>query len=246
MPFRRLFMPALLFACLQVLCAGANAQGDERGRAAAEIESLREQITAREEVLLAPSKEDREAYADFLSQAGTGLVRLLPREKWDTKLSLRGGGAFYSFARLTHDYSYGSDVQLERGQFSVGFAGANFGFMVSLGDVPLENVSAETEAVRFMASYKPPSAEPEARAAYRQFAYGEGHAAGPWTYKSRLPAAAARTYALRSIDYGNSDVLVAFRVVRKDSDGSFVLLWKLLEKYPKPVLVRNAEAAAGS
>ncbi len=245
MPFKRLFMLALAFACLQLLCAGAHAQADERGRAAAEIESLREQITAKEAVLLSTSKEDREAHSDFLSQPGTGLVRLLPREKWDGKLSLRGGGAYYSFTRLKHEYGYGSDVQLEQNWFSVGFAGASFGFMVDLGDVPLENVSAETEAVQFMASYKPPSAEPDARAGYRQFAFGEGHAAGSWAYKSRLPAVAGKTYALRSIDYGHSDVLVAFRALRKDPDGSFVLLWKLLAKYPEPVLVRSAEAAAG-
>ena len=124
----------------------------------------------------------------------------------------------------------------------VGFAGADFGFMLNLGDVPLEVVSEETEAVRFMASFKTPSAEPEARAAYRQFGEREGHQAGPWTYRSRLPVVAGHTYALRSVNYLEADVLVAFRVVRKDEDGSVVLLWKLLKKYPKPTLERNVAA----
>jgi hypothetical protein len=58
-----------------------------------------------------------------------------------------------------------------------------------------------------------------------------------------LPAAAGRTYALRSIVYEESDVLVAFRLLRQDADGSVVLLWKILKKYPKPALKRDAVAA---
>ena len=56
---------------------------------------------------------------------------------------------------------------------------------------------------------------------------------------SRLPVAVNGTYLLRSIDYSTSDVLVAFKVVRKDSDGSVILAWKLLKKYPVPQLARG-------
>ncbi len=244
MHVRKLLAVALAFVCVQLLCASALAQTGDRAKAAAEIESLREQIKLREATLLATADEDRKAHAEFLAQPDTGLVRLLPRDKWDSKLSMRGDGAYYSFARLTHEYGYGSDIQLEQEQFSVGFAGADFGFMVSLGDAPVENVSEETEAVQFMASFKTPSAEPEARASYRQFAFHPGHQAGRWTYKSRLPVVEGQTYALRSVNYAYSDLLVAFRVVRKETDGSVVLLWKLLKKYPKPVLERDAAVAA--
>lgn len=243
MNFRKLlFSLALSFACLSAAPPGARAQSDERARAAAEIESLREQLKEREAVLLAPSKEDRETYAAFLARADTGLVRLLPRGRWDDKLSFRGGGAYYSFANLTHEYGRASDVELQQEHLMVGFAGADFGFMVSLGEAPLEGVSEETEAVRFMASFRTPAAEAEARAAKRHFD-GEGHRDGPWTYRRRLPAVAGQTYALRSINYRESDVLVAFRVVRKDSDGSVVLLWKLLKRYPKPALELTAAAS---
>ncbi|HEX8146432.1 MAG TPA: hypothetical protein VF591_04435, partial [Pyrinomonadaceae bacterium] len=106
MPSVRLFAAALLLACLLLSAGAAEAQTGDRARAAAEIESLREQIRARESVLLAPSEDDRKAYAEFLERPDTGLIRLLPREKWEGKLSMRGGGAYYSFARLTHEYGY--------------------------------------------------------------------------------------------------------------------------------------------
>jgi hypothetical protein len=242
---RKLFAVALFAAlCALPLAASAQAQ-DPRAQAAAEIESFREQIKAREAILVAPSAEDAEAFAEFLAKPGTGLVRLLPRERWDGKLSMRGDGAYYSFTRLTHEYGYGSDIQLEQDNFSVGFAGANFGFLVNMGNVPLEGVSKATDSVQYMAAFQTPLAEPEARKAHLQFSSG-GHRAGQWTYRNRLPVVLNNTYAVRSVNYDGSDVLVAFRVVRKDFDGSVVLLWKMLKKFPKPGLERTPPAASAS
>jgi hypothetical protein len=244
MSLRKLCAPALLFTLTLLFAPCVTAQEDARAQAAAEIESLRAQIKAKEAALLGPSKEDRRAHADFLAQPNTGLVRLLPREGgWDGKLSMRGGGAFYSFSRMTHEYGNGSDIMLEQEMLSAGFAGANFGFMANLGDVPVETVSGETEGVRYMASFQTPSPEPDARKAQRQF--GGGFQSGQWIYKNRLPVSVGTTYALRSVNYDYSDVLVAFRVLRKDSDGSVVLLWKMLQEFPKPTLARNLAPADG-
>jgi len=244
MSFRKLYAAALLSTMTLIFAPSVLAQADARAQAAAEIESLRAQIKAKEAALLSPSKEDRRAHAAFLLQPGTGLVRLLPREKWDGKLSTRGGGAYYSFKRLTHEYGHGSDISLEQDSLSVGFAGANFGFMADIGDVPIETVTADAEAVQWMASFKTPSPEPDARKVQARLANG-GFKEGEMSYQHRLPVNVGSTYVLRSVNYETSDVLVAFRVVRKDADGSVVLLWKMLQEFPKPTLARNVAPADG-
>lgn len=256
MPSRRLLSALTLFLFCLTLCAQTRAQTDERERALAEVEllrkqtplkleELREQVKLREQTLLSVPAADRERHAEFLSQPNTGLIRLLPREKWNNLLSVRGDGAYYSFVRLKHEYGHGSDIELDRDTLSVGFAGADFGFMTDLGAVSLETLSAETEAVQFMASFQVPSVELEARKAHGQFA-GNGTQSGQWRYRDKQAVVEGSTYALRSVNYGRSDVLVAFRVLRKDTDGSVLLLWKILKQYPRPMLDITVKAEAGS
>ncbi len=227
--------------CCGLLCflsTAALAQSTNRAQLISEIDTLHNQIKAKEVELLAPSAEDKEAYAVFLKQPGTGLIRLLPREKYDGKLSIRGGGAYYSFVRLSQEYG-GSDLELLKGNFQVGFSGANFGFLLSLGDVPLETVNLETAGVPFLVKYAAPSKEAEAREQYRLVR--DGIQANGLTYKSIVPALVERSYIVRSIDYGISDTLVAFRVVRQDMDGSLIILWKMLKKFPVTQLESKSE-----
>jgi hypothetical protein len=37
-------------------------------------------------------------------------------------------------------------------------------------------------------------------------------------------------------------LLVALKVVRQDTDGSLIIAWKLLKKFPKPELARDTAA----
>jgi len=193
---------------------------------------LQGQLRMKEKQFLAPSSEDKSAYAEFLKQPMTGLVRLLPREKYDGKLTIRGGGAYYSFTRLTHEYGYGSDIGLEQKRFQVGFAGADFGFLTMLDGVALEEITLDHPAVQYLAAFIAPSKEPEARA--QQQRASAGFKVGSFSYKNNLPAMVGFTYIVRSIQYREADVLAAFRVVREDSDGSMTLVWKILKKFPTP------------
>ena len=244
MSLRKLYAPALLFSLTLLFAPSVLAQADARARAAAEIESLRAQIKAKEAVLLSPSKADRREHADFLAQPDTGLARLLPREKWDGKLSIRGGGAYYSFHAPSHEYDDTSDIGLEQGRLSVGFHGADFGFIYEVGDAPLEEVTLEHPSVRFLVSFVPPSTRPEVDKLWVGYSSAGMHS-GEFVYRPSVTAAVGKTYVLRSISYGDADTLVAFRVVREDADGSVTLLWKKLKQFPKPSLERNVASADG-
>jgi hypothetical protein len=58
-------------------------------------------------------------------------------------------------------------------------------------------------------------------------------------YKNRFPVTVGHTYVLRAISYDEADTLVAFKVHRKDTDGSLIIFWKPIKNYEKPLLVRN-------
>ena len=155
----------------------------------------------------------------------------------NTGLGIRGGGAYYSFTGKSHEFGFGSDIQLAQGHLLTGFGGSDYGLMVNLGDVPLENVDLKSPEANVLASYKPASQLEQARLEYRRVA--QGTEIGGLEVKSRLPLRSNSTYLLRAMNYRRTDVLVAFRVVRVDSDGSATILWKLLKKYPAPQLARN-------
>lgn len=216
-----------------------------------EIRTKRAEVVALEKSFLSPSEEDQVQYAAFLRMPNTGLVRLLPREKFDAEaytdkeraIVVRGGGAYYSFTRLTHEYGLSTDIGLEQNQFQVGFAGADYGFLTNLGDFPLESINAEAPAVTLFADYK--AAREEALARTEQRRLSQGTEIDGVSVKTHLPVKSNSTYLLRSINYRESDVLVAFRVVRIDSDGSVTIVWKLLKKYETPKLTRSEPVVAG-
>jgi hypothetical protein len=242
---KRLFIAALfLIIALPFLGINGFAQSAPREEVFKQIKAKRAELQLLENQLLAPSEEDRAAYAEFLSQPDTGLIRLLPGDVYNSEEyrktnktpTISGGGACYSFARLTHEYGYGSDLALNSGYLSVGFAGADYGMLVNVGDLPLEQIMLEHPSVRFLAAHTPAANLPNARTEQRQV--GKGFTVDDVRYQNRLPVEVKSTYIVRSIGYSTSDVLVAFKVIRKDTDGSVIILWKLLKKYPVPELAR--------
>jgi len=236
---------AVVFTTL-TLFSTASAQSGSRKQILEDIASKRAELSKLEAQFLAPAEEDRIEFADLLSQPRTGLIRLLPRDVFESEayqknlktIVIRGGGAYYSFTRLTHEYGYGSDIELDSNHLSVGFAGCDYGLLTKLGDVPLQSLSVDDPTVMPLAKYTPAGTEPEARIEQRRFS--EGTTLDGVPVSRRRPVEINTTYVLRSIDYRESDVLVGLRVVRKDSDGSVIIAWKLLEKYPVPELNRNS------
>ena len=239
---KKISIATAILVALLLAAVSSFAQTQSREDILKQIEAKRAELDVLEKRFLSPSEEDRARYADFLRQPNTGLIRLLPREKFGNNnqrggLTLSGGGAYYSFVRLTHEYGQGSDIELSQGLLSSGFAGFNYGILTNLGDTPLENVSLETGAAQVIAAHVPPTEEPQIRLEQRK--WGNGETVDGASYRSRVALMVNSTYLVRAIDYEASDVLTAFRVVRLDSDDSAIILWKLVKKFPTPIATRT-------
>lgn len=232
------FSLTLILACLSV---AAQQQTPSRDDVVKQIETKRAEIAALEPQLLSISDADKQEFAEFTAQPQTGLIRLLPREKYTKLLTLSGGGGYYSFARSTHEYGYGSDIALESGMLSVGFAGADYGMLFNLGDLPLDQATAEHRAVRALLDYTPPTKETDVRKMQQQV--WQGIELSGMNFKNRSSARVGNTYVVRSISFERSDLLVAFRLLREDTDGSFILAFKVLKKFSTPDLERTRTAA---
>ena len=185
--------------------------------------------------ILSPSLQDI-AEAE---QKGFQVFKILPRGRFEfekNELSIRGGGAFYSFVKQSHSYNDTPQIGLERNSLGVGFYGASYGLIADLGLVPLAGVSNKSEEVIFLAEYKPPTIEAEVRSEQRKAHEYDTEKA---TYRSRVRVSIGHSYALRAISFGEADVLVAFKIYRKDTDGSLIIFWKLLKQFENPLLVRE-------
>lgn len=212
---------------------------------------------------LAPDERDFAAYAQFLTQPNTGLLKIFPDAGCeenahilradDLCLNSIPNSAFYSFRRNRHTAEALSDIRYKDGVF-ISDGILSQGIMTVLGDVPLENISLASEGMKFLTDYKP---EPQSREALTQFAkITRGVKAGEYIYRNAQPAIENTTYTLRVIAYRaklyqpfnghlldvlegdkRTDLTLAFRVVRKDADGSLLLLWKELARRESPKAV---------
>lgn len=170
---------------------------------------------------------------------GFNIFRIMPRESYDYKLTIQGGGSYYSFTTRSHDYQKIAQIGLEQNNLKVGFAGADYGFIVDLGELPLSDISRETPELAFLLTYKPPAVEADVRIEARK---AHGFQLNGLDYKRSLPAVISHTYILRAISFDDADVLVALRIVQKDSDGSLIIDWKFIENFEKPTFVRHVSA----
>lgn len=216
---------------------------------------------------VAPDAETEKAFAGFLGQKHTGLIRLIPDKNCGdaakivnaapecAKYTMPGGGASFSFRTGTYRIRHLSDLNYTGKSFRA-FGTLAHGIFVNLGDVPLDKIDLKSDGVNFLANFKAAADFKEAgEIAVRLDA---GIKDGNYTYKNLLPVAENTTYAVRSIAYQGTvprtiqrvsynemevdkrkDVIVVFRVVRRDADGSVTLLWKELSNKNAPKLKEN-------
>jgi hypothetical protein len=213
---------------------------------------------AAEKLLLTPSPELQEQFAEFLQLPDTGLIRMYPPGRrrvisvTDLATGRRPGfgryASLYSFTKEKHgnglngyvDPRLGwAELLLINGRFITGFNGEALGVLVALGDVPLETVTSDSEGVTGLANITPPADYFEAVSLSRR--NRAGFALDKFRYGSSLPVSENMTYVLRSTSNKRADILVGFRVVRVEENGSLAMIWRKLKAYPKPKWKRRVE-----
>ena len=211
-----------------------------------------------EKQLLAPSEEDEERFAEFLRLPDTGLIKMFSpgRRRVISVADLATGrrpgfggyASMYSFSKEKHgnglhgfvDPRLGwAELRLFNGRFVTGVTGESLGVLVALGDVPLETVTPDTYGVTGLTNIIPPADYFEAATLSRR--NRAGFALERFRYGSSLPVASNMTYVLRSTSNKRADVLVGFRVVSVNDNGSITIIWRKLKVYPKPRWKRRSD-----
>ena len=221
-----------IFIIILLFVSSIVAQELTRVQKLQKIDELNNQIKTLENDVISPSAKDlKQAQKD-----GFSVFRIMPREKYDHKLTINGGAAYYSFVRKASDYGQGSDIELYQDKLSVGFAGADYGFIYDLGETSLAEVSNHSAGVSFLIEYRPPTIEPEIRIEQRK---AHEYETDNFVFKRSVPSIVGHTYILRSISFDRSDILVALKVHRKDTDGSLIIFWKTIKNFEKPLIARK-------
>lgn len=212
---------------------------------------------------LAPDEFLLSKHASFLKQSRTGLIKLFPDLGCEENanvlrvdsncLNWIPNSAFYSFREKQHTSEILSDLIYKNG-FLVTDGILSQGILAAVGDVPLENISLSSEGMKFLLEYKPESLSQDA---FKQFVQiSKGVRDGKFEYRKAIPAVENMTYLIRVIAYKGSfyrvyrglnfdvlygdkrvDLTLAFRVLRKEEDGSIALLWKELARKDAPRVV---------
>jgi hypothetical protein len=211
---------------------------------------------------LRPSPEDIAKYAEFLKKPRTGIFRLMNDVGCDSNVyvikvddnckNAIPGSSFYSFREKEYTSAYLADIRFKDNLLITdGVLSQNI--LVRLGDIPLENLSMESQGMKYLVDFVPETLNTAATRQYIEIV--RGVRTGKYEYRKVLPASENMTYGLRVIAYRGSfyrsfrgwifdlisgddrfDLILGFRVVRKESDGSVTLLWKELERKKSPKL----------
>lgn len=239
---RYFFISFLLFLSISPVFAQTHQQAlEEFDRLKQKSENIKEDIKkeaeALEKIILRPDSADIIA----AKQENVDVFRILPREKYAKEVfKVRGGGAFYSFIKQSHSYNDIPQISLEQNYLRVGFYGASYGFIADLGEIPLSQIGKTTKGVDFLINYQPPTVETEARAEYKKIS--SNFEQNEISFGNRRPAIVGHSFILRAVSFGEADVLVAFKIHRKDTDGSLIIFWKLIEHFAAPTLDRRIQS----
>ena len=240
-----------------------------RATAIQNVSNIYRAPTKEESKLLSVSKEDFKNHEQFLRQPKTGLTKLifdrgcadytgvLNVSEECLQYSMPGAGSSFSFRTENYriprlsDLTYGED-----GFYSPGIL--SHGIIVKIGDVPLEQITAQTAGLKYLSDFEIASDFEKARQIDEKL--NDGIENNNFFYCRKLKADESETYVLRSIAYRGSyyraldgfvydeldfderrDVTVAFRIISRD-ENSVTILWKILSNQKAPAIKKPTEA----
>lgn len=215
------------------------------------------------------SPADKERYGSFLREPETGIIKLAADLKCadNTKVvvatpdclkyTMPGAGSSYSFRTENYRIQRLADLIYTDNSFQVTGA-LTHGFLVSIGDVPLEKVNFQTKGLKYLVDFKPTVDYAEAKKIADEFV--RGVTKDGFFYRRGLSAEDNTTYVVRVVAYDGrlnravqgityneldfdkrKDVIVTFRIVSRDEDGGVTILWKKLAEKDAPKLIQPKE-----
>lgn len=219
--------------------------------------------------------QEKQIYTQFLQLPNTGIFRVLPdsayRRRPNTlqnrlQPSVIERYPFPSVGEGKGDFTPSLALKMIDDNFQLFPQGIDYGFIVNIGDVPLEKLDGRLQTLDlstrdFFLNYQPPRELKALQVDRRRFITGKNQ---NWQqsqiYLSGAKAEVNKTYLVRSLQFQlpeiiserqpvrrqnsrirqqltevpSSDTIIAFRAVRRRPDGSYTILWRVLNQLPTP------------
>ena len=165
--------------------------------------------------------------------------------------NIPGSGTYYSFAKRNHIADEWSQIRLYENTFLAAYSemkrtttassggmvqsfeynsGYAFALFSELGNIPLESVTLDLPALKYLLAYQPPKDSGEL--INQRKILRAGVAKDSFRVQSGVLSKPEMTYAMRAINYKKADAVFVFRVIEKAADGSVLLLWQQIKAFP--------------
>lgn len=234
-----------------------------------DVDKLYRKTNKKDLAKLSLDSSDANNSLNFLKEKNTGLIKLLPDAGCDKdskvvvvteqclKYDFPGAGSAYSFRTADYRIRQLSDMILDKDIFYSDSVWT-LGIFATVGDVPLEQLDLNSPALKYLNEFQPATEQEKAVAIQQELT--KGIKANGFVYSYAVNAKENTTYLLRSVAYNGKfyremkgviydelsfdkrkDVIVGFRVIRKDADGAVTILWKELSRKDAPKLALKKE-----
>ena len=202
------------------------------------------------------SQNDYVKYDSFLKSPKTGIFKFLlsedcsviPKKEEQSECSEKKSlieyfAGSYSLRDRKYKSSVSADFSLVQNRLSA--KQSEFQIIIAnLGDVPLENLTLDSDGISYLRDFKPATQITEVKKQFKLFA--EGVSDGGYNYSKSEILKLNNTYVIRTIAYdGNkyittneaSDLIVVVKLIGYEKNDSITFVWKELVSKRSPTLL---------